>query len=198
MLEMFLASWRIPVLSYNRPYLVIENFLFYARIEVIASDEKAVKLLRQDRVTEAGTLIGLLAKKKAREYNRGQDLQLDVRDEDAGISQEYLTRVIDELVDNAFKFSEAGTPVVVSVHSSSDGLSVTIRDSGRGMTLKEVARIGASMQFNRRMFEQQGTGLGLTIAQRLVKIHGGTMRIESKQGIGTTVTLNLPSTPVEN
>jgi len=117
---------------------------------------------------------------------------LDVHDGDAGISQEYLTRVIDELVDNAFKFSKAGTQVVVSVHSSSDGLSVTIRDSGRGMTLEEVARIGAYMQFNRRLHEQQGTGLGLATAKRLIEIFGGRMELDNSSGQGLTVHIYLP------
>jgi len=179
--------------SAARLHRVIENFLIYAQIEVMASDEKAVKLLRQERLTDAGTLIGLLAKKKAREYDRSQDLQLDVHDGEVGISQEYLTRVFDELVDNAFKFSEAATPVVVSVQSSSDGFSVTISDSGRGMTAEELKRIGAYMQFNRRLHEQQGAGLGLTIARRLVEIHGGQVRIQSDSGAGTKVVLMLPA-----
>ena len=179
--------------SATRLHRIIENFLIYAQIEVIASDEKVVRLLRRERLTEAGTLIGLVAKKKAREYDRSQDLQLDVHDGDVGISQDYLTRVIDELVDNAFKFSGGGTPVMVSANASSGGFLITVADSGRGMTAEEVLRIGALMQFNRRLHEQRGTGLGFAIAKRLVEIHGGEVKIESNLGAGTKVLLVLPA-----
>ncbi|HLA69592.1 MAG TPA: response regulator [Bacteroidota bacterium] len=178
--------------SAARLHRVIENFLIYAQIELIASDEKALKVLRQDKLADAGTLIGLLAKKKGREYERPQDLHLDTDEGEVGISQEYLARVIDELVDNAFKFSEHGTPVMVTANSSSTGFLITVADSGRGMTAEEVLRIGAFTQFNRRLHEQQGTGLGLAIAKRLVEIHGGSVMIESEPGVGTRVLLVLP------
>ncbi|NDF00125.1 MAG: ATP-binding protein, partial [Verrucomicrobia bacterium] len=48
---------------------------------------------------------------------------------------------------------------------------------------------------DRRQHEQQGSGLGLVIAKRLVELHGGTLAIESKENAGTTVTVRLPAPP---
>jgi len=48
------------------------------------------------------------------------------------------------------------------------------------------------MQFDRKMQEQQGQGLGLTIAKRLTELHGGTLMIRSTKGVGTTVTVSFP------
>ena len=48
------------------------------------------------------------------------------------------------------------------------------------------------MQFDRKMQEQQGVGLGLAIAKRLAELHGGTLAIEGAKGAGTTVTVKLP------
>jgi len=49
------------------------------------------------------------------------------------------------------------------------------------------------MQFDRRMHEQQGLGLGLTIARRLTELHGGTLTIQSQKEAGTTIVLKLPA-----
>jgi len=49
------------------------------------------------------------------------------------------------------------------------------------------------MQFDRKVYEQQGSGLGLTVAMRLTEIHGGFLKLESEYEEGTTVTVTLPA-----
>ncbi len=63
------------------------------------------------------------------------------------------------------------------------------------MTPEQVADIGAYMQFERKFYEQQGSGLGLTIAKRLAELHGGTLSIQSEPESGTTVVVKLPTHP---
>jgi signal transduction histidine kinase len=60
------------------------------------------------------------------------------------------------------------------------------------MKSEHIAEIGAYMQFERRFYEQQGSGLGLTIAKGLVELHQGALNIASEVGVGTTVEVRLP------
>ena len=102
-------------------------------------------------------------------------------------------KIAEELLDNAFKFSEQGSSVVLSCDSDGEWTSICISDKGRGMKAEHVSNIGAYVQFERRVYEQQGSGLGLAIATRLADIHGGKVAFESELGKGTTVSVRLPA-----
>ena len=67
-----------------------------------------------------------------------------------------------------------------------------VSDQGRGMAEEQLRQVGAFVQFDRDQYEQQGLGLGLSIARRLVELHQGTLRLESTPGEGTTVWIWLP------
>src|SRR5207249_7291176 len=105
----------------------------------------------------------------------------------------YLAKIVDELVQNAFKFSQPGSPVRVVLEPAPPGSALSIIDRGRGFSQDQVTKIGAYMQFDRKFHEQQGLGLGLAIASRLSELHGGTLSIQSDEQRGTTnVTVKLP------
>jgi two-component system, sensor histidine kinase and response regulator len=81
----------------------------------------------------------------------------------------------------------------VSLADSQNAVTLTVTDQGRGFSTEHITKVGAYMQFDRKMQEQQGQGLGLTIAKRLTELHGGTLVIQSQRGGGTTnVIIKLP------
>jgi signal transduction histidine kinase len=105
------------------------------------------------------------------------------------VKPEILSRIVEELVDNACKFSRQGTPVEVGL--SSDG-RLTITDQGRGLTKEDIAHIGAFQQFDRKKHEQQGLGLGLVLVQKLADLSQAKLSITSQLGEGTQVEIALP------
>ena len=174
---------------------VIENFMTYAQIEIVGTDPQKVASLRKAQLSGSKTLIGPLSRDKADHYKRSTDLVLDLHEGPVAMSGEFLSKISSELIDNAFKFTEAGSKVEVKTHMNDDGFVLTISDQGRGMSRKQIEELGAYVQFERRYYEQQGFGLGLTISKRLVEIHGGKMEFETREGVGFTIQVHLPAFP---
>src|SRR6185436_13723866 len=108
------------------------------------------------------------------------------------ISEEYLAKIVEELVGNSLKFSERGKKILVSVADTMNGIAISVTDAGCGFSTEQITKVGAYMQFDRKMHEQQGLGLGLTIVKRLAELHGGKMNIQSERGSSTTVSVKLP------
>ena len=171
---------------------LVETFLIYSQLELWAADPQKVNLLRRTQTAESAPLVEEHAQKQAREAKRPEDLQLELNNVPVPMAREYLTRVVDELVQNAFKFSKPGAAVRVSLSETPAAAVLSVSDAGRGFSTEQIARVGAYMQFDRKLHEQQGLGLGLTIARRLTELHGGTLTIQSELTAGTNVVMRLP------
>ncbi len=105
-----------------------------------------------------------------------------------------LLQIMLNLASNAVKFTPEGGSVILGAERTLGGLCISVRDTGIGIAPEDLPRLG-------RPFEQVsadpslakgGTGLGLALVSALVEKHGGTMKIDSELGIGTTVTVTLP------
>jgi signal transduction histidine kinase len=184
--------------SAERLYRLTQNFLLYAELELIATNLEQIKALQSSRVSSAASTIEQMAVLVAKRVGREADLQLDLVDASVRIAKVRLEKIVEELIDNAFKYSPAGTPVrVVGVLGCRDVplshfYTLSVTDKGRGMTASQIAEVGAYQQFDRKLYEQQGSGLGLTITQRLAQLLGGELAIESTLGQQTTVKVVLP------
>lgn len=185
------------IASAQRLLHIAENFLVYAQLETLSADRRAIEQLRSYRTDEAAAIVADVAMTTAERYQRGTDVRLTQIPEGVSIamSSENFYKVISELLDNAFKFSSAGTEVHVGCRSEPEWFIVYIKDHGRGMTPAQINKIGAYIQFNRYVQEQQGIGLGLAIARRLVELHGGRFHIESSPEQGTAIHCYIPQLP---
>lgn len=173
--------------SAQRLHRLIENFLLHSQIELMASEKKKIETASNSTAIVLDQTVPELARKVAARFKRDSDLVLDVAKGTLLIPADHFKKIVEELVDNAFKFSEAGKPVRLSTSTSGNNFLLTVSDSGRGMTNEQLSSIGPHMQFDRKTYEQQGSGLGLIIAKRLTELLGGQMSLDSQAGHGTTV-----------
>jgi len=178
--------------SGHRLYRVIVNFLMYAELEILATNESQVKEMRKLRVNSVISLLTEQAETNAKTVNRTEDLTLDLQDSSVSMNGDRLKKLVDELLDNAFKFSKVGSPVSVKSQVENDKFILSVKDLGRGMTSEQITEVGAYMQFERKLYEQQGMGLGLAITKQLVDLYGGQLHIESEQNQYTIVQVSLP------
>lgn len=164
---------------------LIEKFLVYAQVELAVRNFDRDSAPLQPHLTSE--TISAAANRVAAEFNRSTDLRLSLAAIEHPISASHLERLTRELVENAFKFSYPGTPVEIHSRDTEGKFVLEISDHGRGLSPEQIQRLGANLQFDRRLHEQQGSGLGLAIARRLAELYGGTLRLQSTPGDRTTV-----------
>lgn len=180
----------------NRLEKLIQNFIVYSQLEILLTNPEKMSLTQKIYINNPGSVIKETALFKAKKLKREKDLIINVEDANVQVSTENLKKIIEELIDNAFKFSINGDYVNLKVNITKDFYTIEIIDNGRGMSLEDISRIDPYMQFERKLYEQQGMGLGLTISQKLVELHGGNMYIESSIGSGTKIIIILKSKPL--
>ncbi|MBI3414200.1 MAG: hybrid sensor histidine kinase/response regulator [Verrucomicrobia bacterium] len=176
-----------------RLHRLTENFLIYAQLELLYADPQRLAAFRATQTSEVSGLITEAVREKARALNRADDLNLLSQPVRLTIGQDHLRKIVEELTENALKFSAPGSPVIVHAGPSKAGFTCSFTDQGRGFTPEQIANIGAHMQFGRELYEQQGAGLGLFIAKRLCEVYGGALEIESTPKKRTTVRIVLPA-----
>ncbi|HEY9622139.1 MAG TPA: response regulator [Crinalium sp.] len=176
----------------ERLYRLVRNYLLYVKLETALHDPQQRESFTSSHTNNLNFLIKDTATHIAKQAQRETDLYLDLQTATVAMAETNFLKVIEELTDNAFKFSNRGTPVQIKSVADEGGFTVAIANQGRGMTPEQIEQIGAYMQFERDMYEQQGAGLGLVIAKRLLELHDGTLTIESTPEQTTTVAAVFP------
>jgi two-component system sensor histidine kinase/response regulator len=173
--------------SAMRLYRLIQNYLLYAQLELRKTGENPHYELK-----DPVEIIRRASEKMASACNRMDDLTIYSGAGTAFISELEFAKVVEELSDNAFKFSSPGQKVTISCLASQGRFFLTVEDHGRGISATDMEKIGAFMQFDRKIYEQQGFGLGLIISKRITELFDGTLTIESQPEKGTIIRVSLP------
>jgi signal transduction histidine kinase len=108
-----------------------------------------------------------------------------------------LTEIMLNLLSNAVKFTLEGGTVSLSLKVDGDELSITVQDTGVGIAAKDFSKLFEpfGQVANPVPRRSRGTGLGLPIAKHLVELHRGTLKLTSREGVGTIAEVRLPVPP---
>ena len=102
-----------------------------------------------------------------------------------------VEQVVTNLLSNAVKYGE-GRPIQVSVRADNEFVEVSVKDQGIGIAQADLERIFAQFERAAARRTYGGLGMGLYIARQIVTAHGGTVRVESELGKGSTFSVSLP------
>lgn len=175
----------------HRLQRLVENYLLYAELKVLEYEQPIHSIWQDPLLVETKSFLQDLSITPAKRAKRQEDFTYDLADATIHLAPKAFVKILEELLDNAFKFSSAGSPVHLCSTSDDQQFMLSVSDKGRGMTNEQIAKIGAFMQFDRKKYEQQGVGLGLALVYRLAALNRGQVRIDSKPDQGTTVTVTF-------
>ncbi len=106
--------------------------------------------------------------------------------------EDKLKHLMRNIIDNALTYIDEGKEVGVEIRPHDGKLRLIVRDEGWGISDDDLRHAGEKFYRGLHALKTTGTGLGLAICKEVAKMHGGGMHIQSKPGVGTTVTVELP------
>lgn len=175
----------------HRLFALIEDLLTLSRVEEGAFSVRFRAVAMQD------VLNVVLSSHLVSASERGVSVSSQVADV-VGVcpgDANQLTRALSNIVNNAIKFTDPGGSVAISARQLLDEIEIKVVDSGIGIAPEEQSHLFERFFRTSISIEQQyqGAGLGLTITKAIIDHHGGSVKIDSHLGKGTTVTVRLPA-----
>jgi len=175
----------------RRMQRVVEDLISLSRIEAekftAPTEAVALKPLIEQTLDSARRIAD----------ERGSALVSDVAGDlpEIAADRSQILQLLDNLITNALRYGEPGTPVTVSADAEGPMVHLSVKDEGEGIAPEHIARV--TERFYRvdtsRSRSLGGTGLGLSIVKHIVERHRGRLNIESELGKGTCVHLFLPA-----
>jgi signal transduction histidine kinase len=176
----------------SRLWRIVEALLFLARADAEAG------LPDLERLDLAAWLADHL--RAWSDHERAADLRLEGGDEDPPLALAHrplLGQLLDNLLENACKYSEPGTPIVVRAWCEPAAVALSVEDQGRGIAAEDLPRVFEPFYRTEsaRRLGRAGVGLGLAVARRIAEAHRGTITGASEPGRGSRFLVRLPRAP---
>ncbi|NPD26603.1 sensor histidine kinase [Corallococcus sp. AB004] len=173
---------------------LVSDVLTTSRLELVTEGASGVPPLRLERVDANALLDKAAARFHTARPTHRLEVQVDGTLPALEADPVLLRRVLDNLLDNAGKYSEPGTTVKLHARAAGDSLQVDIQDQGIGIEAQDLSRVGTPFFRTDRSRARTtgGVGLGLALVRRILDAHHGRLTLESQPGQGTTARIVLP------
>jgi signal transduction histidine kinase len=156
--------------------------------------------LKRERLDVAELLGDIALRFEPRAAAQGVTLALEPPGDEpavAALDVELFERAVANLVDNALKFSAAGSRITLGVRHDGNAVRISVADTGAGIAEADLPHLFDRFYQSRQSVApatgEGGKGLGLAIVKRIAELHGGSVAVQSRPGRGTMVTLSLPA-----
>jgi len=171
---------------------IVEDLLDFSRMQ---GGHLALKFTRMDISAELGEAVVLFKNRAAREnieliYIEPENLPPVLGDSDR------LKQVFVNVLDNAIKYSNPGGKIRVETANMGEHVQIVISDTGVGISKEDLPNI--KKKFYKANRSRPGSGIGLALADEIIRRHKGRLEIDSEENVGTTVTITLPAAPSGN
>ena len=148
--------------------------LIMDKLDILAELDESVYMLRERANTESKHIV----------YDEPEILPIVLGDRNR------LRQVFINIIDNALKYSDTGGVVTINADEIDKKVVITIADNGCGIPAQHLPKV--KQKFYKANQTVRGSGIGLAVADEIVKLHKGTLDIDSTEGVGTTVTIKIP------
>lgn len=176
--------------SARRLEMLTAKFQIYMELELATNSSRLLSSGDETTFNAAVKSLDDLAQ----QYHRRNDLSILMDDAEISIPTRYLSIILNELVENALKFSPPRTPITVRSEVRDDYLTLSVHSLGQAMTETQIAKIDDSIQFDRNAYGVSSGGMGLKIVKRIVSLMDGQLMIASDNQQGTMMHIMLPLT----
>lgn len=176
--------------SNERQLAIVNDLLHVAQL-----DAGKVRLNKENvNITEM--LHNIVNEQLGKFHSREQALTYDMvsKDIEAYVDPQRMRMVIENIIDNANKYTDDGKKVTVAVHETKQQIIVAVEDQGVGIAPADIPHI--FQKFNRvsntRSVLAGGSGLGMYWAKQIIDLHNGNLKVESEVGVGSKFIISLP------
>jgi len=178
--------------SNERQLHIINEILYVAKIDAqgIVLTPRRINLNKLLR--ELTQEMSAIAKKSGQKIR----LQMPMKQTYIEVDEHCLRMALENLISNALKYSHEGWTANIKLSTTKDEIRITIKDKGVGIDPDDIPSLFQRFSRipNELSRQTSGSGIGLYLSQQLIKLHSGTIEVESTKGAGTTFTVRIPKT----
>lgn len=171
----------------ERLSVMVEELLDFSRLQ---SGRMVLQPMKLDIIAELSEAVitfeqRAIREKKMLNYTENDDIIAVTGDKNR------LRQVFVNIIDNALKYSDEGGSVTISANRTENGfVDIRVEDTGIGIPADQIEKV--KTKFFKGNATRRGSGIGLAVADEIIKMHGGEILLDSVEGEGTTVTIRLP------